>query len=56
VYAELDANLVRVIFVLGAVVSVGLVLALYLVLMFVLPVADSAEDVAAEHGGPRSKS
>jgi phage shock protein PspC (stress-responsive transcriptional regulator) len=53
-YAEIDANLVRVLFVLGAVFSAGLVLALYLVLMFVLPVADSAADVAAGHGDPRN--
>jgi phage shock protein PspC (stress-responsive transcriptional regulator) len=54
-YAELDANLVRVIFVVGAVFSAGLVLALYLVLMFFLPIAESAAEIAAEHGGPRSQ-
>jgi len=51
-FAELDANLVRVLFVLGAVFSGGLVLAVYVVLMFLLPVADSAADVAAWPGGP----
>jgi phage shock protein PspC (stress-responsive transcriptional regulator) len=48
VFAQLDPNVVRVSFVVGAVFSLGLVLAVYLVLMFFLPVANSATDAAAE--------
>lgn len=50
-YAEIDANIVRLLFVLGAVFSGGLVLVVYLVLMFVLPIAHSEAEIADAHGG-----
>lgn len=50
-YAEIDANIVRLLFVLGAVFSGGIVLVVYLVLMFVLPIAHTEAEIADAHGG-----
>jgi phage shock protein PspC (stress-responsive transcriptional regulator) len=50
-YAEIDPNIVRLLFVLGAVFSGGLVLVVYLVLMFVLPIAHTDAEIAEAHGG-----
>jgi phage shock protein PspC (stress-responsive transcriptional regulator) len=50
-YAEIDANIVRLLFVLGALFSAGIVLVVYLVLMFVLPIAHTEAEIADAHGG-----
>jgi phage shock protein PspC (stress-responsive transcriptional regulator) len=53
-FAEFDANLVRLLFILGAVFSGGLVLVVYLVLMFVMPIAHTEAEIVDAHGGSRN--
>jgi phage shock protein PspC (stress-responsive transcriptional regulator) len=52
-FAEIDVGVVRLLFVIAALFSFGLLLAVYIVLMFVLPVAHTDEEIAAAHGGRR---
>lgn len=49
-YLDIDVTLVRIVFVLLAVVTRGAFLALYGVLMFVIPHADTPEEQAAARG------
>jgi phage shock protein PspC (stress-responsive transcriptional regulator) len=53
-YFGLDVTLVRVIFVVFAVLTGGIGAAVYLVMMIVVPVAVTAEQMAAAHGKPFS--
>jgi phage shock protein PspC (stress-responsive transcriptional regulator) len=55
-FAEIDANIVRLLFVVGAFFSFGLLLAAYIVLMFVMPIAHTDDEIAAAHGGRRGRS
>ncbi len=50
-FAEIDVGIVRLLFIVAALFSGGLLLAVYVVLMFVLPVAHTDEEIAAAHGG-----
>jgi phage shock protein PspC (stress-responsive transcriptional regulator) len=54
-FAELDPNIVRLLFVVGAFFSFGLLLAAYVVLMFVMPIAQTSDEIAAAHGGRRAR-
>jgi phage shock protein PspC (stress-responsive transcriptional regulator) len=51
-YFGIDVTLVRVIFVVFAVLTGGIGAAVYLVMMIVVPVAVTAEQMAAAHGKP----
>ena len=53
-YAGLDVTWVRVAFILITVFSVGFGLVAYVALALVMPVAETAEQVAAAHGAPFS--
>lgn len=53
-YAGVDAVWVRVAFILLTVFSIGFGLVAYVALVFLMPVADTAEQVAAAHGAPFS--
>jgi phage shock protein PspC (stress-responsive transcriptional regulator) len=56
-YAEIDVNIVRLLFILGAFFTGGLLLGVYIVLMFVMPVARTDDEIAEAHGGapPRAR-
>ncbi|HEY9181621.1 MAG TPA: PspC domain-containing protein [Gammaproteobacteria bacterium] len=54
-FAEIDVGIVRLLFIVAALFSFGLLLAVYVVLMFVLPVAHTDEEIAAAHGGRRGQ-
>jgi phage shock protein PspC (stress-responsive transcriptional regulator) len=51
-YFGIDVTLVRVVFVVFSVLTGGIGVAVYLVMMIVVPVAVTAEQVAAAHGKP----
>jgi phage shock protein PspC (stress-responsive transcriptional regulator) len=51
-YFGIDVTLVRVIFVVFSVLTGGIGVAVYLVMMIVVPVAVTAEQMAAAHGKP----
>jgi phage shock protein PspC (stress-responsive transcriptional regulator) len=51
-YFDLDPNIVRLLFVLGALFTSGFVLIVYIVLMFAIPSAHTSEEWAAAHGVP----
>jgi phage shock protein PspC (stress-responsive transcriptional regulator) len=51
-YFGVDVTLVRVVFVVFAVLTGGIGFAVYLVMMIVVPVAVTAEQIAAAHGKP----
>ena len=51
-YADIDPTIVRVIFVLLAIVTHGAWILVYVVLMFVIPVASTSEERAAAQGLP----
>jgi phage shock protein PspC (stress-responsive transcriptional regulator) len=53
-YFGLDVTIVRLIFVLASVFSVGAGAIVYMVMMMVVPVAETAEQMAAAHGKPFS--
>ncbi len=53
-YFDIDVTIIRVAFVILAVLTKGLWLAVYGVLMFVIPYATSPEEQAAAHGQPFS--
>ena len=53
-FAEVDANIVRLLFIVGAVFSGGLLLVVYIVLMFLMPIAHSEAEVAEAHGASRN--
>ncbi len=48
VYADVGLDWVRTIFILGALVTAGLLIVVYLVLVFLLPVIDTREEWYAE--------
>lgn len=51
-YFDLDPNVIRLIFVLGALFSSGFGIIVYIVLMFAIPSAHTSEEWAAAHGVP----
>ena len=51
-YFDLDANLIRLLFIVAALVSGGAAILVYAVLMFVIPSAQTSADWAAAHGAP----
>ncbi|HTB67317.1 MAG TPA: PspC domain-containing protein [Steroidobacteraceae bacterium] len=51
-YFGIDVTLVRVVFVVFSVLTGGIGVAVYLVMMIVVPVAVTAEQIAAAHGKP----
>jgi phage shock protein PspC (stress-responsive transcriptional regulator) len=51
-YFGIDVTLVRVVFVVFSVLTGGIGVAVYLVMMIVVPVAVTAEQMAAAHGKP----
>jgi phage shock protein PspC (stress-responsive transcriptional regulator) len=53
-YAGIDVTWVRVAFIVLTVFSIGFGLVAYVALVFVMPVAETAEQVAAAHGAPFS--
>jgi phage shock protein PspC (stress-responsive transcriptional regulator) len=52
VYLDVDVTLVRVLFVIAAVLTGGLALLVYLILMFLVPYANTPEELAAARGLP----
>ena len=54
-YAAVDVNVVRLIFILGAVLSGGMVVLVYVVLAFVMPRALTDTEIAEAHGGTPRK-
>ncbi len=52
-FADVDPNVVRLLFILGALFSGGILLVVYVVLMFVLPIALTDAEIAEAHGGAR---
>lgn len=55
-YLNVDVTIVRVVFVLLTILSGGLGILVYLVMMFVIPYATTSEERAAAHGQPFSAS
>jgi phage shock protein PspC (stress-responsive transcriptional regulator) len=51
-YFDLDPNIIRLIFVLGALFTSGFGILVYIVLMFAIPSAHTSEEWAAAHGVP----
>ena len=54
-YAAVDVNVIRLIFIFGAVFSGGMVVLVYVVLAFVMPLALTDTEIAEAHGGTRRK-
>ena len=52
-FAEVDVGIVRLIFILGAVFSGGVLAAAYVILMFVMPIAHTEPEIADARGGAR---
>jgi len=52
VYLDIDVTLVRLLFVLAAVLTGGLAILAYIVMMFVVPYANTPEELAAARGLP----
>ncbi|MGH8317018.1 MAG: PspC domain-containing protein [Steroidobacteraceae bacterium] len=52
VYLDIDVTLVRLLFVLAAVVTGGLAVLVYVVMMFIVPYANTPEEHAAARGLP----
>jgi len=50
-YAGIDPVIVRLIFILAAFFSGGIVILVYFVLMFVMPIAVTDAEIADAHGG-----
>ena len=51
-YLDMDANLVRLVFIILAVITSGAFFFVYVILMFVIPSAHTSEEWAAAHGVP----
>jgi phage shock protein PspC (stress-responsive transcriptional regulator) len=51
-YLDVDPTIVRIIFVLVAILTHGVGVLVYIVLMFIIPVANTSEERAAAHGLP----
>ena len=52
VYMDIDVTLVRLLFVIAAVLSGGLAVLLYIAMMFIVPYANTPEEYAAARGLP----
>jgi phage shock protein PspC (stress-responsive transcriptional regulator) len=52
-FAEVDVGIIRLIFILGAVFSGGVLAAAYVVLMFVMPIARTEPEIADARGSAR---
>jgi phage shock protein PspC (stress-responsive transcriptional regulator) len=52
VYLDVDVTLVRLLFVIAAVITGGLAALVYVVMMFIVPYADTPEELAAARGLP----
>jgi phage shock protein PspC (stress-responsive transcriptional regulator) len=52
VYLDIDVTLVRLLFVLAAIVTGGLAVLVYIVMMFIVPYANTPEELAAARGLP----
>lgn len=52
VYLDVDVTLVRLLFVIAAVLTGGLAILVYIVMMFIVPYANTAEEHAAARGLP----
>lgn len=52
VYLDVDVTLVRVLFVLAAILSGGLAVLVYVIMMFIVPYANTLEEHAAARGLP----
>jgi phage shock protein C len=50
-FAEVDVNIVRLLFIVGTLFTGGLLIAAYVILVFVMPIARTEEEIAAAHGG-----
>ncbi|RPI57557.1 MAG: PspC domain-containing protein, partial [Lysobacterales bacterium] len=50
-YANVDVSIVRLIFILATVFSGGTLALVYLVLVFVMPLAQTDSEIAEAHGG-----
>ena len=50
-YTGLDVNMIRLIFIVTAIFSGGMALLVYLVLMFVMPIATTDAEIAEARGG-----
>lgn len=51
-YAGIDVSWVRVLWILATIFTGGFTLLIYLVMIFAVPVASTAEEIAAAHGAP----
>jgi phage shock protein PspC (stress-responsive transcriptional regulator) len=51
-YFDLDPNIIRLLFILGALFTSGFVILVYIILMFAVPSAHTSEEWAAAHGVP----
>ncbi|MGE0595290.1 MAG: PspC domain-containing protein [Hyphomonadaceae bacterium] len=51
-YAGIDVAWVRVLWILATIFSGGFTLLLYIVMIFAVPLASTAEEIAAAHGAP----
>ena len=51
-YFDLDPNIIRLLFVLGALFTSGFLIIVYVVLMFAIPSAHTSQEWAAAHGVP----
>ena len=52
-FAEVAVGIIRLIFILGAVFSGGIGAAIYVILMFVMPIAHTEPEIADARGGAR---
>ena len=51
-YFDLDVNIIRLLFIIGALFTSGFFILVYIVMMFVLPSAHTSAEWAAAHGVP----
>jgi phage shock protein PspC (stress-responsive transcriptional regulator) len=52
-FLEIDANIMRLLFIVAGLFTGGVLVLAYVVLMFVMPPAQTEEEIAAAHGGGR---
>jgi phage shock protein PspC (stress-responsive transcriptional regulator) len=52
-FLEIDANIMRLLFIVAGLFTGGVLVIAYLVLMFVMPPAQTEEEIATAHGGRR---
>ena len=51
-FFDIDANIIRLLFILGAIFTSGALLLVYVAMMFLIPSAHTSEEWAAAHGVP----